>query len=70
VKQFTLTGLALAVLAAATGAMAQPAPVPGAAQAGGRGGPASWEPRMIRLWDGTVPGAVGTADADTPVITY
>jgi acetyl esterase/lipase len=70
VKQVTVAGLTLIVLAAACGATAQPAAVPGAPQAGGRGGPPAWEPRMIRLWEGAVPGAVGTADADTPMLTY
>lgn len=70
-NRMALTGTTLAWLAAASLASAQPAPTAGPAQGGGRaGGPPSWEPRIIRLWEGPVPGAVGTADADTPIVTY
>lgn len=56
------------LLAVASVAAAQPAPAAG--QPAGRGGASTGEPRVIRLWDGTVPGAAGTADADTPILTY
>ena len=40
-----------------------------AAQTGpGRG--ATTEPQVIRLWEGAAPGALGTADADIPTLTY
>ena len=34
------------------------------------GGPASSDPRTMPLWDGPAPGALGTADADVPTLTY
>ena len=48
-------------------AHAQP-PAAAQAPAAGRGG--TTDPRVIRLWDAAAPGAVGTADADTPILTY
>jgi acetyl esterase/lipase len=67
-RAFTL----VLVLLTAEAAFAQPAsqtptatPTPAAR---GRG-PAT-EPRVIRLWDDTVPGAQGTTDADIPTLTY
>jgi acetyl esterase/lipase len=70
--------IAVALLSIASTSTAQTPPAaPAAPQAGaGRGGGGrgagapSWEPRAIRLWEGTVPGAVGTAEADIPTITY
>ena len=43
---------------------------PPAAGRGAAPAAVSTEPRTLRLWDGAAPGAVGTADADIPTLTY
>lgn len=52
--------------------LAQAPPAPAARPQTGRGGgPASAvDPITIRLWDGDAPGALGTAPADIPTLTY
>lgn len=45
--------------------------VPAAAQAPPRpAAPASADPQVFRLWEGDAPGAVGSAAADVPTLTY
>jgi acetyl esterase/lipase len=63
--QFTL----FVVLLSAGTALAQPAAQTPATTAGRARGPAT-EPQVIRLWEGSAPGAQGTADADIPTLTY
>lgn len=60
---FAALGLILTLCASTGAAIAQPA--------GGRGGGlnAGVEPVAIPLWEGEVPGAVGTSQADTPTLT-
>jgi acetyl esterase/lipase len=60
--QLTVTAALSALVLAC--AMAAPA----AQTARGRG--ASTDPQVIRLWDGAAPGALGTEDADIPILTY
>jgi acetyl esterase/lipase len=59
------SAVASLVIVVATAA-AQTAP----AQGRGAAAPASPDPRVLLLWDGAPPGALGTADADIPTLTY
>jgi len=62
------TSTLLLVLVSAVPALAQPAAQAPAPAARGRG--AVTDPQVIRLWEGSVPGAQGTSDADIPTLTY
>jgi acetyl esterase/lipase len=59
--QFSASAIALGLIASASATAQTPV-------RGGRG--ASTEPQEIRLWEGSAPRALGTADADTPALTY
>lgn len=72
IRHVTLLALTCS-LGFVTVAQAQPpsAPTAGQTAAGrGRGGAAGTEPRVMRLWEGAAPGALGDADADIPTLTY
>ena len=66
-QAFTVTvAVMLTMTACAVSAQQAPAPPP----ATGRGLTTAADPRVIRLWEGAVPGAVGSAEADTPTVTF